>query len=61
MTLDESYRGKIDLLIIEGGLAEGDPAREVWLDMVDYVARFGRQHLCDRLAEAELMLVEPRA
>jgi hypothetical protein len=59
MPLDDNYRGKITLLIIEPGLAEGGPAREVWLDIVDYEARFGRQHLDERLAEAELLLCGP--
>jgi hypothetical protein len=50
MALDDSYRGKIDLMIVED-------AGEVWLDMVDFEARFGRERLEERLAEAGLTLV----
>ena len=52
--LDDSYRGKITLLVVED--TDTGPT-EVWLDMVDYEARFGRKVLEARLGEDGLMLV----
>jgi hypothetical protein len=50
--LDDSYRGTLSLSVTE------DNGEEVWLDMVDYEARFGRKALDERLADAGFLLID---